>query len=109
MWSVLLETLKKKQWCVAGILLVAILGVAEAPDMRTWFFYNTDDTAWKIVAYGLNESPNSPSIEFTVSKWKRNRWGAQIGSLRVLCGNKDVRLHEIMSEQQIKKVCRMVQ
>lgn len=109
MWITLLEALRKKQWLVAGILVLTIGAVGEFPRMKSCYFATVDEYAFKVVSYGISIAPNSLMIEAVVAKWKKDRWGAQIAALRVLCTNKDSRLREIMSEQQITKVCRMVQ
>ncbi len=109
MWEFILTPLKRKQWGLAIVLVLSFTSYQEFPRVKHFLFYNFDDYAYKVVAYGLSVATNSDDIGSIVEEWKKNKWGAQIAALRVLCDNDEPRLVNIMSAQQKSKVCRMVQ
>ncbi|GKV89294.1 hypothetical protein PEC301619_12760 [Pectobacterium carotovorum subsp. carotovorum] len=60
-----------------------------------------------IVSYGLTNAKNDDDVIATVEVWKRDAWGAQIGSLRVLCENDRDYVNSLGGSDVGARVCRI--
>lgn len=65
------------------------------------------ELAYSIVAFNLINLEDNQILP-AIRKWKNDEWGAQIASLRVICGNDPKKLEQLMSQAVRVRTCRFV-
>ncbi len=64
--------------------------------------------AYKVIEYGLHEARSEEDVYSIIKIWDKEKWGAQIGALKLLCEKDSKNLDKIMVESTKVNVCRLV-
>ncbi|WP_226020020.1 hypothetical protein [Serratia symbiotica] len=62
----------------------------------------------EIISYGLTFANTDDEVMTTIQKWKDDRWGAQIGALRVLCANDFDYVKSLGGPGTGQRICRLI-
>jgi len=62
----------------------------------------------EIVSYGLTYANSDDEVMATIQKWKDDRWGAQIGALRVLCAKDFTFVKSLGGDGTGQRICRLI-
>lgn len=62
----------------------------------------------EIVSYGLTFANSDDEVMETIQKWKDDRWGAQIGALRVLCVKDFAFVGSLGGDGTGQRICRLI-
>ena len=97
-----------------GVILivgVTVFNIGQVQDLRKGngelIKKSTTEYAFTVVAYGLKDAKNEQEIIGQIVQWRRDKWGAQIGAINIVCRIDPSRLEGLMERPTAIKACRL--